>query len=312
MAEKKQAGRRRSGGRVNWRCALQLDSTRRVQSGSATALSEAVRRGADLRIGTAFRHNEHIDVESASTELIEEVAEFRTTYLLEDRWTAGFMTLRVPISLPEGFGPRPSMSFFLYNQDGSQAIARPHLDGRPARREPGSSKTPLHHLMPKYHQSDNWDAGTNAPSHNFIYDFEEFRYWVRDDWKQVLGSSPEGHAVEGSVAALAASVWEGREVKVGIRGLCSDLADGGPPVKHEVFVHVGSCYYYTEQQLFIGGTHPVVRVKPSVPLRYGSRSWDFGWLMVRSDGLVQQWLVDPYTLRFRRSRARLAMRWFVR
>lgn len=39
------------------------------------------------------------------------------------------MTLRQPIELTEGFGERPSMSFFLYNQDGRQAIARPYLDG---------------------------------------------------------------------------------------------------------------------------------------------------------------------------------------
>ena len=29
-------------------------------------------------------------------------------------------TLRMPVSLPDGFGPRPSMSFFLNNQDSNQ------------------------------------------------------------------------------------------------------------------------------------------------------------------------------------------------
>jgi hypothetical protein len=48
------------------------------------------------------------------------VAEFRVTYLLDDSWSAGIMTLRQPVELPEGFGPRPSLSCFLYNQDGSQ------------------------------------------------------------------------------------------------------------------------------------------------------------------------------------------------
>ena len=35
----------------------------------------------------------------------------------------------MPVALPGGFGPRESMSRFLYNQDGHQAIARPLLDG---------------------------------------------------------------------------------------------------------------------------------------------------------------------------------------
>jgi hypothetical protein len=44
---------------------------------------------------------------------------------------------------------------------------------------------------------------------------------------------------------------------------------------------------------------------------YGSRAWDFGWLMPRSDGFVAGWLCDPYTLKFRREDGRYAMRWFV-
>lgn len=55
---------------------LTLNSDRSVRSGSTTDLVDAIRRGADLRIGTAFRHNEHIDTTSDSNELIEEVAEF--------------------------------------------------------------------------------------------------------------------------------------------------------------------------------------------------------------------------------------------
>ena len=121
------------------RTVLTLNSDRSVRSGSTTDLVDAIRRGADLRIGTAFRHNEHIDTKSSSNELIEEVAEFRQTWLLDDRWAAGIMTLRMPVELPEGFGPRPSMSFFLYNQDGTQAIARPYLDGQPPTGTRGAS-----------------------------------------------------------------------------------------------------------------------------------------------------------------------------
>ena len=162
-----------------WKSALQLDASRRRVSGSEEALAAAIRGGADLRILTEFKNNEHIDTSSDSAELIEEVAEFAGTYLMEDRWVAGIMTLRQPISLPDGFGSRPSMSFFLYNQDGRQAIARPYLDGGEVTAEPGPSELADHSSMPKYHQMDSWDQGTNAPSSNFIYDFDLFKYLVR-------------------------------------------------------------------------------------------------------------------------------------
>ena len=81
------------------------------------------------------------------------------------------MTFRMPIVPPENFGPRPSMSFFMYNQDGQQAIARPFLDGISANGSLGKSDLDDHNSMSKYHPLDNWDADTNAPSMNFVYDF---------------------------------------------------------------------------------------------------------------------------------------------
>lgn len=291
---------------------LTLDGDRAVRAGSFAALADAIRRGADLRIATAFRHNEHIDTGSASAELVREVAEFRVTYLLEDHWSAGIMTLRQPVELPEGFGPRPSLSCFLYNQDGTQAIARPYLDGAPATDDLGPSPLDDHSAMPRYHQLDSWDAGTNAPSSNFVYAFDSYAFLVNDRWREVLAHAPDGAVLSGSVAALADAFAEGRPVKLGIKGLCADLGEpDAPPVAHEVFVHGGSCYYYTERRLFMTGTHPLVRVRPAIPLRYASRAWDFGWLMARSDGHVARWLCDPYTLRFHKSAGRYAMRWFV-
>ena len=147
-----------------WECVLSLDAQRRPDSGNAEQLSRAIRGGADLRVGTAFRHNEHIDPESASTELIREVMDFRITYLLEDRWVAGIENLRMPVALPDGFGPRESMSFFLYNQDGHQAIARPFLDKRSVTGQPGPSPINDWPEMPKYHELEIFDADTNAPS----------------------------------------------------------------------------------------------------------------------------------------------------
>lgn len=205
------------------------------------------------------------------------------------------------------------MSFFLYNQNGQQAIARPHLDGVPPTGEPGTSPISDHTDMPKYHQHDSWDAATNAPSSKFIYDFDSYRFCVSDDWEEVLSHTADGEVVSGSVDDLAEQFANGRESKVGIRDLCADFAeDPASAPDHEVFVHTGPGYYYTEQKLFIAETHPLVRVRPAIPLTYGSREWDFGWLIPRTAGFVARRLVDPYTLKFHESDGRYAMRWFVR
>lgn len=295
-----------------WKCVLSLDSQRRPDLGSVTDLADAIRAGADLRVGTAFRHNEHIDSSSDCNELIQEVMDFRITWLLEDHWVAGIENLRMPIALPDGFGPRESMSFFLYNQDGRQAIARPFLDDRSAKGSPGSSPVNEWPEMPKYHELKNFDAETNAPSSNFIYDFEYFRFIVRSSWREVLSHAADGSVISGDVGELADAFHCGAEVKVAIRGLCDDLATNDtPPVDHEVFVHLGACYYYCEQKLFIASANPVVRTKPSIPLGYGSSGWDFGWLMPRTDGHVARWLCDPLTLRFHRDSQRYAIRWLV-
>ena len=298
---------------VGWNCVLELNTERQTVAGSEKALADAIRRGCDLRVYTEFIHNEHIDVTSDSTERIREVAEFGVTYLLADSWTAGVMSLRQPVSLPDGFGPRASMSFFLYNQNGQQAIARPHLDGQQTTRDLGAPQIDDHIDMPKYHAQDGWDQQTNAPSQNFIYDFDLYRFYVRDEWREVLSHDADGAVQSGSVHDLADAFSQGCEVKVGVRGLCGNLAeDSTPVVDHEVFVQTGSCYYYTAQQLFIAGTHPTIRVKPALPLVYTSRGWDFGWLMARTDGLVVYRRCDPYTLAFEDITNHYAVRWFVR
>jgi len=301
-------------GSIAWDCALELDSDCSIVAGSEAGLCDAVRRGADLRVYTEFRHNEHIDVDSDNAELIRETADFRVTYLLDDRWVAGIISLRQPISLPDGFGPRPSMSFFMYNQNGQQAIARPYLDGGETTGILGPSPIGDEFAtMPRYHQQDNWDAGTNAPSSNFIYDFDLYRFWVHDEWRQILAHTADGMVESGSLAALADAFACGCEIKVGIRGLCADLVgDRAQVLPHEVFVHMGSCYYYTESRLFLAASHPVVRNMPAIPMRYASCSWDFGWLMPRTDGFVASLIYDPYTLRARRTGRYHALRWFVR
>ena len=119
--------------------------------------------------------------------------------------------------------------------------------------------------------------------------------------------------LSGSLAELVEAFSSGCSIKVGIDDLCVDLAsESQPAANHEVFVQGGSAYYYTEQKLFIIGSHPLVRVSPRVPMQYASRNWDFGWLMVRSDGHVVYRRCDPYSLSFSDHATRNAVRWFVR
>lgn len=298
-----------------WECVLELGEDRSVVAGSPEALRRAVGRGADLRIATDFRHNEHIDVASDNREMTNEVSDFRVTCLVDGRWAAGIMNLRMPLLTAESFGPRASMSFFLYNEDGGQAIARPYLDGAPAKGTPGPSPLDDHGDMPRYHQLDGWDAGTNAPSSNFVYDFTRYRYFVWDGWREAYAHTGSGEPVRGSLRDLVDAFAAGCEVKVGIHGLCRDLGGGstdGGSLDHEVFLHCGPCYYTTERRVFSAGTQPGVRVAPGIPMRYRSHGWDFGWFLPRTDGVVAYWLCDPYTLRFRMAEGRHDVRWFVR
>ena len=86
----------------------------------------------------------------------------------------------------------------------------------------------------------------------------------------------------------------------------------GEDLAHEVFVETGSGYYYVEQQLFIAGSHPVICVRPSIPMCYQSKGWDFGWLVLRTDGAVVYRQCDPYSLAFADGTRRHPIRWFAR
>src|SRR5262249_41386271 len=156
-------------------------------SGSEKALIDAIRRGADLHVVTQFRFNEHIDVDSDDDSPLREVMKFPVTYLVDHRWVAAIQNLRQPVALLEDFGTRPSMSFFLYNQNGDQSVARAHLDSAPPSDAPrGPSPGTEFPGMPKMHVGACFDGSTNAPSMNFVYDFDHYRFSVRDRWREVL------------------------------------------------------------------------------------------------------------------------------
>ena len=300
---------------ATWKSALELDKNRSIVAGSEAALCDAIRRGADLRIQTDFRFNEHIETQSDNAELVREVSDFRVTHLLDDRWVAGHMNLRQPIHPPEGFGPRPSMSFFMYNQNGLQAVARPYLDGPPVggTRGPSHATQDEYHDMPQMHEHDSWDAETNAPSRNFVYDMDLYRYWVLDEWEEALAHTADGTVTAGSLDKLMDAFLSGHDIKVGVSGLCVDLSENPTDaMSHELFVQTGPGYFQTESRLFCAGTHPLIRVKPGIPMRYESEGWDFGWILPRTNGVISSLMYDPYTLKTRRTETRHAIRWFVR
>jgi len=297
---------------MNWRDALVLNSQCEVVGGSPEALREDIAGGADLRIYTGFRHKDHLDTSSSSEEMVDEVSDFRVTYLVDGRWAAGIMTQRMPINPPVGFGPRASMSFFLYNENGRQAIARPYLDGAAERGEPGPCAVQGHEDMPRYDEHSRYDDATNAPSSNFTYAFESFRFITNASWREVLSHDAEGAVRGGSLEALVEAFRSGCEIRLGIEGLCADLVAEGEALAHTVFVHGGPGYYHREQELFCLGSQPLVRVAPQIPMQYGSGNWDFGWLFVRTNGMVEYWRCDPYTLEFNKVSKRHALRWMVR
>jgi hypothetical protein len=95
--------------------------------------------------------------------------------------------------------------------------------------------------------------------------------------------------------------------------LCAELAeDPGEAIDDEVFIQAGWIYNHTRTKQFSAALHPLVRVAPAIPVRYRSGNWDFGWLMVGTDGRAARWLVDPYTLKFSKSDTQYGLRWFVR
>lgn len=96
----------------------------------------------------------------------------------------------------DGFRAEGVDVVFLYNENGRQAIARPYLDGAAERGEPGPSAVQGHEDMPRYDEDSRYDDATNAPSSNFTYAFESFRYITNPSWREVLSHDAEG-AVRG-------------------------------------------------------------------------------------------------------------------
>ncbi len=296
---------------------LELDFNRNIIGGSEEKLLTAIKNAADLRIYTEFRHNEHIDTSSPNNQLIRETSDFPCTYLIEDKWMAAMMTLRQPVTLPDRFGERPSMSYFMYNQNGLQATARPFLDGNGFDETIGApppemfdgGKEPL--PMKLMHNLSSYSEGTNAPAINFVYDFYSYKFITNEKWKEVLSHDKDGNVISGSAKALEEASMNGLNMKVAIKGVCEGVFGAENTLEHEVFIETGPHYYYTEKGFMVAETRPFVRVVPEIPMTYRDKNWDFGWAIVRSDGHLAGLWYDPYTLKYRRTYGKYAMRWFI-
>ena len=309
---------------MTWRNVLELAADRSVRSGSKESLAAAIGRGADLRMYTEFLFEEHIMPGGTDDDRllgpIREVIDFRETILVDGRHVGGITTQRQPLEPPFGFnGTEPKMSFFMYTGDGDQALANLVLganDGSVAAGLRSVQPTPAD--MPKLSPQEYFDVGTTGPSRNFVYDMEVYRYFVRDDWDEVLAHDADGVVTGGSFDALEAAQIGGREIKVGIRDLAADLgvrSDQGneaPAVPHEVFTSVGSGFLHVRARLYNALTHPIVRIAAADPLRYRSGNWDVAWVHLRTDGLARARHLDPYTRRWEDRPARFACRWFAR
>ncbi len=299
-------------------CVLELDMHRNIVGGSPEQLRQVIKNGANLRIYTEFKHNEHIDTASDNDEIIREVSDFPATYLIDDKWACGMMTLRQPVTLPDRFGDRASMSFFMYNENGLQACARPYLDGNgyfectdtpPV--DPFKNNKPEKPML-HMHDISAMDDSANSNIRNFIYDFYSYKFLAQDDWTEVLAHDENGNVISGSAEALDKASNEGQEIKVAISGICDSMCEDGQKLKHELFIETGPHYYYSKTGFMVVETRPFVRVRPEIPMTYKKGNWDFGWAIARSDGHVAGLFYDPYTLKVRKTYSKHAMRWFVR
>lgn len=303
---------------AGWTCALELAPDRSTTSGSPTTLSDAIRRGADLRVYTEWRVEEHLvpygdlPPRPENDGVIQEIIDFRQTFLLDDCHVAAITTLRQPLAPTVGFnGRQPKMSFFLYNMNGQQCCASLVLDdASTAVGQPGTRQLrPVPPNMPKMSAEEVFDLGTTAPSRNFIYDMEVYRFWVRDEWSEIFAHDSDGSVTFGDFEAVKQAQAGGRELKVAIRNLCGDLG-AGPG--HEVFSLLGSSFLHTRRNFYEVATHPMVRVAPAIPLRYASFNWDVCWAFLRTDGFASLRSLNPYTRVCGDQETRFACRWFVR
>jgi len=301
----------------SWTSLLELDSSRTVTAGSATDLCAALGRGADLRVYTEWIYEEHVapdpdDGDHRCDGTFQEVIDFRETYLVEGDYAAGITTLRQSMLPVVGFNPDagPRMFFFLYDMDGRQGCSHVMLDEQPYGPPDAHREVEAPAKFPKLSPTQLNDEGSSGPSMQFVYEFERYRYWIRDDWELMFAHEADGTVTDGSWRELHDAHQAGKDIKVGLVNLCADLA--GESREHVVFSPAGSSWTHTPTELIETQSHPLVRVAPGKPLGYAGGNWDVAWVFIRSTGEATIRRLDPYTRRFEDRKTRLGCRWYVR
>lgn len=291
----------------DWTRVLKLNEQHKVVEGSTAQLAAAIGRGADLRGYTTFDYQEHMS-KPPDDGLIQEMMSFAAVYLLDQAHVVGIQTVRYPANGSLDFNDPPSLSFFLDNATSvEKGVVRFYLDGRVGPEQSSDVSTD------KYHVKDTWDDGTSCPSANFTYDFGEYGWWVNASWREILAHDENGVAQRGSLKDLQDAFRAGADLKVGVTGLCDYLSPtGADAVSHEAFVTLHSVYNHEDAGFLGGESMPMVRVAPAVPMRYQTDQWDYGWILPRTDGIVHQLIMNPYTRQVRQEAGRFAVRWFAR
>lgn len=293
---------------ISTECALVLNAQREPVQGSTERLNLKLRHGADLRIRTEFRHNEHIDVHSDDNQLVTETSTFAQTMLIDGNWSAYFMTLRQPVALRDGFGAPHALSLFLYNQNAQQALARLTLDRSLDRETAGEME---YDGFRKMHTMGSFDAHTRGASKNFIYDFESYHFIVKDHYEEIYANDRSGQPIFGTAEQLDQAYNEqGRGIKLSIAGL-SAMMWGNKDHEDEVFVHCGSSYFYTQDRLMIANTLPFVSVPAAVPVMYRSEGFRYCWCIARTDGRVVVRSYNPFSDTWETKSDQLPLRWFA-
>src|SRR5439155_153374 len=114
-------------------------------------------------------------------------------------------------------------------------------------------------------------GGDGIPEHDgLIREVIDFR-----ETMVVNGTLAAGIPTLRSIDAIEDAQLAGREIKIAIRDLCSDLGRGP---SHEVFSSLGSGFFHAGMRLYDALTHPILRVAPAAPLEYRSFGWDVAWV----------------------------------
>ena len=214
-----------------WTNILELGSNRDIAAGSTAELYAALNRGADLRVYTEWIYEEHAapdpgDGDPRYNGTFQEVIDFRETYLIGSSYAAGITTLRQSMLPVVGFNPDagPRMSFFLYDMEGRQGCSHVMLDDE-LYAPPGTHReVEAPAKFPKLSSTQLNDEGSSGPSMQFAYDFERYRYWVRDDWELLLAHKTDGTVTSGSWRDLHNAQLAGKDIKIGLAAVAAAVA----------------------------------------------------------------------------------------